>query len=327
MGRPRKKNLSVSLFPFLSILACVLGVLTLMITSVVLTQIDDESVLQAKQDVMDRKFEEIQGLEENIKQQRNWLGPTQNQVDQAKVLQDLVAQVEDLKKQTHVTAKSEVEMRKQIAALQKQNKAMQSQLTSMKAEIPKMEQDLERRNNPAGYATVTVRRSNSALGEMINPVFIECDKAGLVVYNPKGDADFKVATGNITKDPKIKQLVQQIVKLPQLRTWRSRAGTKMEASFVKRYPGFVELRKKDGKILKFNPNQLTLKCQDALAEIDKSTKAGKKPPQGHYIIFLVRPDGIPAWATGRNFCWNLNCKNGKLPIASMGAINLKTFLN
>ena len=34
----------MSLFPFLSILACVIGILTLMITAIVIAQIDPESV-------------------------------------------------------------------------------------------------------------------------------------------------------------------------------------------------------------------------------------------------------------------------------------------
>ena len=44
MAKKRKKNdLQVSLFPFLSILACVLGILTLMITAVVLSQANNET--------------------------------------------------------------------------------------------------------------------------------------------------------------------------------------------------------------------------------------------------------------------------------------------
>ena len=40
----KKRTLQISLFPFLSILACVIGILTLMITAIVIAQIDPESV-------------------------------------------------------------------------------------------------------------------------------------------------------------------------------------------------------------------------------------------------------------------------------------------
>jgi len=327
MARPRKRDFSVSLFPFLSILACVLGVLTLMITSVVLTQIDDESVDKAKQDVLDKKVEQIQEIENDIKLEKKWIEPIRKEVLEARKINILATQVKELQSKSGPTIKSDAEIRKEMEALQAKNQDIKKKIDSMKAELPKMVKDLEQRSNPFGYATVTVQRSSSALGEMVNPVFIECAKDGLVVYNDKGTVDFKIPTGSITKDPKIKKLVQQTVRSPQMRIWRSKAGTKMMASFSKRYPGFVELREQDGKIRKFNPNLLTLKCQQALAEIDKATKAGKKPPQGHYVIFLVRPDGIASWKTGRDFCWKLNCKNGKLPIASSGPINLKAFLN
>jgi len=66
MAKSRKRDFAVSLFPFLSILACVLGVLTLMITSVVLTQIDDESVDQAKEEVLNQKQAEALKIEEKI---------------------------------------------------------------------------------------------------------------------------------------------------------------------------------------------------------------------------------------------------------------------
>ena len=75
-----RKRFSVSLFPFLSILACVLGVLTLMITSVVLTQIDDESVDQAKEEVLQKKQNALKKALEDIQQEKEWVGPIRKDV-------------------------------------------------------------------------------------------------------------------------------------------------------------------------------------------------------------------------------------------------------
>ena len=44
MARRRKKSITVSLFPFMSILACVIGTLTLMLTAMALGQMDNEVV-------------------------------------------------------------------------------------------------------------------------------------------------------------------------------------------------------------------------------------------------------------------------------------------
>ena len=42
--KKKKADLQISLFPFLSILACVIGILTLMITAIVIAQIDPAAV-------------------------------------------------------------------------------------------------------------------------------------------------------------------------------------------------------------------------------------------------------------------------------------------
>ena len=50
MGRRAKKQLEVSLFPFLSILACVIGILVLILCSVVIFQIDPEGIEEVKKE-------------------------------------------------------------------------------------------------------------------------------------------------------------------------------------------------------------------------------------------------------------------------------------
>ncbi len=79
MAKKRKKNdLQVSLFPFLSILACVLGILTLMITAVVLSQANNETfqekVAEAMtdqtdfQEVLEREKEDLDRLRKDLEQ-------------------------------------------------------------------------------------------------------------------------------------------------------------------------------------------------------------------------------------------------------------------
>jgi len=60
----KKKNndLQVSLFPFLSILACVLGILTLMITAIVIAQIDPEAVNEK----IETALEEDEGFQKKM---------------------------------------------------------------------------------------------------------------------------------------------------------------------------------------------------------------------------------------------------------------------
>ena len=48
MARRAKTKVTVSLFPFMSILACVIGTLTLMLTAMALGQMDNDVVLSAE---------------------------------------------------------------------------------------------------------------------------------------------------------------------------------------------------------------------------------------------------------------------------------------
>ena len=53
MAKARKSQIEVSLFPFLSILACVIGILVLILCIVVISQIDPEGVEEVKKDNQD----------------------------------------------------------------------------------------------------------------------------------------------------------------------------------------------------------------------------------------------------------------------------------
>ncbi len=328
MAKPRKREFSVSLFPFLSILACVLGVLTLMITSVVLTQIDDESVEQAKEEALQKKQAALKEAQEDIQQEKEWIAPIRKDVLLGREIAPLITQIQQLEKSARPAARSDADVRKEIAALQAKNRELQKRLDAAPAKAAQLEKDIDVRANPAGYATVNVRRSSSALGDTITPVFIECTKDGLSVYNQKGDLDYKVPTAQITKHAKLKQLARRTVERSQMRVWKSLAGSQIKAAFIERKGIFVVLREPGGKLYSsVRPESLTPKSRQALQELEKVQKSGKKPPAGHYVIFLVRPDGIAAWTHGRDLCLSLNCKNGKLPIPSEGPINIKSFVN
>ena len=62
--------MEISLFPFLSILACVIGILTLMITAIVIAQIDPESVNEKIETALEDDEEFQQKIEERKK---NWM--------------------------------------------------------------------------------------------------------------------------------------------------------------------------------------------------------------------------------------------------------------
>ena len=64
--KKKKNDLQVSLFPFLSILACVLGILTLMIMGVVVSQVSDDAVNQK----IEEAFESDDGFKQKMEEEK-----------------------------------------------------------------------------------------------------------------------------------------------------------------------------------------------------------------------------------------------------------------
>ena len=66
--KKKKADLEISLFPFLSILACVIGILTLMITAIVIAQIDPEAVNEKIETALEDDEEFQKKIEERKKE-------------------------------------------------------------------------------------------------------------------------------------------------------------------------------------------------------------------------------------------------------------------
>jgi uncharacterized protein YcbK (DUF882 family) len=79
--KKKKADLQISLFPFLSILACVIGILTLMITAIVIAQIDPEAVNEKIETALedDEEFQnQIKEKKEEIEKLRQEIGEIRN---------------------------------------------------------------------------------------------------------------------------------------------------------------------------------------------------------------------------------------------------------
>jgi len=202
MSRRRQRSRqSVSLFPFLSILACVIGVLTLMITALALSQMntksDDEAIARA---------EEAERLRELLQDGREELATSGADVQRAMAILD---EIEKLRKEL---ARVEPELNKLLAA-QKQRKqaaskaqdlatkdkvlqaklqadadrwsqriaAMKKELAELAEKAQPFRKELARRKRPPEAARVIVQPGGT--GRDVQPTFIECSAEGLVLYD------------------------------------------------------------------------------------------------------------------------------------------------
>ena len=325
--KKKKADLEISLFPFLSILACVIGILTLMITAIVIAQIDPEAVNEK----IETALEDDQEFQKKID-------------DRKKELDELRKEIEEIKKDPFkkIDPKKKDQLLQQIVAataqlqkaqiVDKQSKAIQGEVVKMKADLARRMKDLEEAEeewelmkDPDKFATMVVKQSGSGTGGELEPTFIECNEKGIRVYEQSNNY-FEVPTAQIAGHAKLKTLIQKVAKEAPYRIWRSAKGSKIEARFIKREGINVTLKDKKGKDIKVATIQLARGSQSMVRKYEEARKAKRPDPEARYIIFLLRTKGFIAWTRTVQLCNSLGCRYGQLPLDGEGEIDLSLFL-
>ncbi|OHB83172.1 MAG: hypothetical protein A2V98_16020 [Planctomycetes bacterium RBG_16_64_12] len=201
MGR-RKGNEgdAVSLFPFMSILVCLIGSLTLMITIQMSGQANSE---QSQEEIERyRKYTELKAVMEQ---------------DQAELesLKRLLAQAEKAHEEIRLAAqeaallekKQQDELQRVGAAgfdkLLAESARLRNRLTEIEADLPKLqktveelEKEIQRRKAGPEEAVVQIRPGGSGLD--IVPTFVECTAGSVVVL--EGKEPLRIRTADLNKE-------------------------------------------------------------------------------------------------------------------------------
>jgi hypothetical protein len=216
--RKKSSSQAVSLFPFLSILACVIGVLTLMITALALGQMDTEAVAdlevleQAPKliDEENKKAEQTQRetdkLQEQLKNSRGSAGERQREILIKKAeLQKLLDQLEKAKKDEPNLPPIQLVDK---AQLDQRLVKIQEEFNEVDKNLKKLESQLSERKKPPEEAVVQVRPSGS--GVDLEPTFVECAKTSIVVYD--GPKQKRIRSADIETDEEFGVLLDEIAK-------------------------------------------------------------------------------------------------------------------
>ncbi len=218
MARRRNNNEeAVSLFPFMSILACLIGILTLMISV----------SMQAKQaETQGRTEEEKARALENrdLKKQATTITETIRKAEE-KLKKDNSAssQLAELKDKKIVLKEKFDELSKAKdpaktdAELQKTLELLRAEITALKKDRPplvKRQEELEkelaaRKIPPKKVESVVVKTSGSGVRMAARIFFVECNSTGLVLIGP-GDGDKAVATGAIANSTDYSSFLEEV---------------------------------------------------------------------------------------------------------------------
>lgn len=209
MGRPRKKRKQeVSLFPFLDILACVIGNLILIITAVVLEQVDTKPVAEAAR---------IDDLEAEAQRQQAKAADLQKQLDQllersgvaTDRLEDVRTKIAAAKQQLVDAKKREEQATKPVEQppeMTAQLKKLEEERTKIEAEIKELERQIAERQKPPEQMIAILPPGTG--GGPRRGVFVEAAKDGLVIH--EGDKPWQVPTGKVPSDPRFKALLDKV---------------------------------------------------------------------------------------------------------------------
>ncbi len=226
---------SVSLFPFLSILACIIGILILMITAVALGQIgkdktpqeqtadaaDAEAAAKAAAEAAGR-VEQFKQVQEQLKAEDREMqrlreliagaDATRKQLDQAKA--ELAAlEAERKKEEDKVLQNNTLLAQQQVEALRLQQRIEQFEkdLERLKMLIDQLKAELAKRKSVPTESQVVIQPSGS--GVELDATFIECAATSIVMYD--GPTPVRVPRAALTTSQPYRDLLDKVKAQPK----------------------------------------------------------------------------------------------------------------
>jgi hypothetical protein len=216
VAKRRKNNEeAVSLFPFMSILACLIGILTLMI-SVSMTvkqketegRTEEEKALALQNRDLKKQAaaisEAIRKAEEKLKKDNSASSQLAELKDRKIVLREKLDKLPKDPTKTDAALQKTIELlRAEIAALKKDRPPLVKRQEELEKEIA------ARKKPPEKIESVQVRPSGSGVRMAARIFFVECNSTGLVLIGP-GNGNKVVATGAIAKSTDYASFLEEV---------------------------------------------------------------------------------------------------------------------
>jgi cell fate (sporulation/competence/biofilm development) regulator YlbF (YheA/YmcA/DUF963 family) len=215
----RRSAIVVSLFPFLSILACVIGVITFMIAYSVLSQIDPEAVqetearvaeearlgqeylhLQKELETAEVVLTEFRKLNVSLQENKETAEARKKALD--KLIVDLGRMIGNHPKKAKLLAQA-TQFEQRINELQPLLKERLEKIVELQAAVNKQRADAK----IPRVGKVVVRPSGSGTKGKIRPVFVDCLDLGVMVH--LGSEPWLVKRSDLAKNAKWLSLLKE----------------------------------------------------------------------------------------------------------------------
>ena len=216
MAKPKPNDAEpVSLFPFLSILACLIGVLTFIIAGISIPQMDQSDEIEAAE--RNERYEPIVAQLETDRTELEMLRARHSSMQQMQDLRQQQTQAE----QEAVRLQALIDNAEQIAALsERRNQAnrqvqtLNQELEQLQAQIRTNQQTINERIADGRPAGTVVRPSGT--GVNLRAIFIECNANNIIIHRPDAQ-NITVASGAIRGNEAYRNRCERVAGNEQLR--------------------------------------------------------------------------------------------------------------
>lgn len=200
---------SISLFPFLSILVCVIGVLTLMIAGSSFSEIGTKPDPEAQ-----ARTKEFRELNARLAEDRKALEAVRAQIDGSSFgqvrLDAAEQQIAELRQQKE-KLEEEAKARQAALDLVRERDLLKVRVDELKKEIEtrqqaveELDQEIDQKGKPP-EAVVSIRPSGS--GKNLDATFVECTDSGVTILKEPAS---RVRAGDLAVDPKYLELLEHV---------------------------------------------------------------------------------------------------------------------
>lgn len=205
MARRSSRALATSLFPFLSVLACLIGTLTLLIASLAVGQVA-ESLLEPETDLAG---------EQELAAQRAELRALEDGLEAAEHLaEELAAARAELRalgvkpNQSEADRRRDVQIRKSSAQLAASLRRLERENDGLVISIEGVEVDLIRDRTSGDTRPIHILPHGSA--RPLQPFFVECRQDGVRVYHQNLSESFYLARGSLDDVARFRAYLQRV---------------------------------------------------------------------------------------------------------------------
>ncbi len=209
MARRRRHDSDVSLFPFLSVLACVIGTLILLLSAVAVGGIGERSLDQVR---LSERFEAAEmfltGSEALLEDFEAELIRRKAEIDDS---EKIGLQLSGLGLNPDISLQELeqlVELRNEQATTNAANRKLIQQARKLDEEVDRKSEEIRQRDAKRLRAPILI--DPTGIGPDYRPFLVECTGEYLELHHSRGDFSFRIPSDEIARSAEYKKFLRQV---------------------------------------------------------------------------------------------------------------------